>query len=157
MVTGEMLIAAGVLQGVRLAPWAGERTLADRLVLFCTSLCFLPLGCVLTGVSRLVSAIPVSAGLHAWTAGALGLMTIAVMTRASLGHTGRPLSGDISGAGRLCLRVPSGAAAGRRCLHGLVAAVGSGLCAVGARLYRFALVYTPLLARHKPAWAELRC
>jgi uncharacterized protein involved in response to NO len=32
-----------------------------------------------------------SAALHAWTVGAVGLMTLAVMTRASLGHTGRPL------------------------------------------------------------------
>ena len=29
--------------------------------------------------------------LHAWTAGAIALMTLAVMTRASLGHTGQPL------------------------------------------------------------------
>src|SRR4029077_5665057 len=31
------------------------------------------------------------AGLHAWRAGAVGLMTLAVMTRASLGHTGQEL------------------------------------------------------------------
>jgi uncharacterized protein involved in response to NO len=34
---------------------------------------------------------PTSAGLHAWMAGAVGLMTLAVMTRASLGHTGQDL------------------------------------------------------------------
>ena len=33
-----------------------------------------------------------SAGFHAWTTGAVGLMTLAVMTRATLGHTGRPLA-----------------------------------------------------------------
>jgi uncharacterized protein involved in response to NO len=30
--------------------------------------------------------------LHAWTAGAVGTMTLAVMTRASLGHTSRALT-----------------------------------------------------------------
>jgi uncharacterized protein involved in response to NO len=32
-----------------------------------------------------------SGAVHAWTVGAIGLMTLAVMTRASLGHTGQPL------------------------------------------------------------------
>jgi uncharacterized protein involved in response to NO len=30
-----------------------------------------------------------SGALHAWTTGAMGIMTFAVMTRATLGHTGR--------------------------------------------------------------------
>ena len=29
--------------------------------------------------------------LHAWTTGAIGTMTLAVMTRATLGHTGRAI------------------------------------------------------------------
>jgi len=33
IVTGVLLLAAGVLQTVRLARWAGDRTIADRLVL----------------------------------------------------------------------------------------------------------------------------
>jgi len=35
-----------------------------------------------------------TAGLHALTAGAIGSMTIAVMTRATLGHSGRQLAAD---------------------------------------------------------------
>jgi uncharacterized protein involved in response to NO len=38
-----------------------------------------------------VDALPAGAGIHAWTGGAIGSMTIAVMTRATLGHTGRTL------------------------------------------------------------------
>jgi hypothetical protein len=38
---------------------------------------------------------PTSAALHTWTADAFGLMTLAVMTRASLGHTGRDLVASI--------------------------------------------------------------
>ncbi|MGY4356520.1 uncharacterized protein involved in response to NO [Bradyrhizobium sp. i1.7.7] len=37
-------------------------------------------------------ALPPSAGIHAWMAGAAGTMTLAVMTRASLGHTGQALT-----------------------------------------------------------------
>jgi uncharacterized protein involved in response to NO len=35
-----------------------------------------------------------SSGVHALTAGAMGTMTLAVMTRATLGHTGRDLTAD---------------------------------------------------------------
>src|SRR5262245_29044271 len=39
----------------------------------------------------LVPLLPQTTALHALTAGAIGTMTLAVMTRASLGHTGRAL------------------------------------------------------------------
>ena len=38
--------------------------------------------------------VPVSAAIHALTAGAIGTMILAVMTRATRGHTGRDLSAD---------------------------------------------------------------
>jgi uncharacterized protein involved in response to NO len=91
-VTGVALIAAGLMQFVRLARWAGERTLRDRLVLILhLGYAFVPLGFVLTGAAAL-AAIPPTAGIHAWTGGAVGTMMLAVMTRASLGHTGRTLA-----------------------------------------------------------------
>lgn len=89
--TGAALIAAGLIQAVRLARWAGDRTWRDRLVLILhVAYAFIPAGFVLTGLSAL-TAVPVSAGIHAWMAGAVGTMTLAVMSRASLGHTGRTL------------------------------------------------------------------
>jgi uncharacterized protein involved in response to NO len=89
--TGLLLFAAGAVQAVRLARWAGDRTASDRLVLVLhVAYAFVPLGFVLTGTASL-GLVPASAGVHAWTGGAIGLMTLAVMTRASLGHTGRPL------------------------------------------------------------------
>jgi len=42
-------------------------------------------------INGLVPVLPSTTALHALTAGAIGTMTLAVMTRASLGHTGRPL------------------------------------------------------------------
>lgn len=90
--TGLLLIAAGIAQVARLARWAGWRTWRDRLVLILhVAYAFVPLGFLLTGLAALLSAIPPSAGIHAWTGGAFGAMTLAVMSRASLGHTGRPL------------------------------------------------------------------
>lgn len=93
-VTGWLLVAAGLLQAVRLGRWAGERTLSDRLVLVLhIGYAFVPVGFVLLGASILwPQAVPRSASLHAWTAGAIGIMTLAMMTRASLGHTGQPLT-----------------------------------------------------------------
>ena len=51
---------------------------------------FVPIGFVLTALSAFGLA-PESAGVHAWAIGAIGGMTIAVMSRAALGHTGRAL------------------------------------------------------------------
>ena len=54
---------------------------------------FVGLGFLLAGLAELSHGrIAASAGIHAWTAGAIGTMTLAVMTRASLGHTGRALT-----------------------------------------------------------------
>lgn len=90
-VTGAALIVAGLFQAGRLACWAGERTWRDRLVLILhIAYAFVPLGFVLTGLASL-GLLPAAAGIHAWTGGAMGVMTLAVMSRASLGHTGRPL------------------------------------------------------------------
>jgi uncharacterized protein involved in response to NO len=89
--TGTALIASGVLQAIRLARWAGDRTWRDRLVLILhVAYAFVPLGFVVVGLAAL-DVLPAAAGIHAWTAGAIGTMTLAVMSRASLGHTGRAL------------------------------------------------------------------
>lgn len=89
--TGVALLAAAVLNLVRLCRWAGHRTFADRLVLVLhVGYAFVPLGFLLAGLSAFGITAP-SAGIHAWTAGAIGIMTLAVMSRASLGHTGRAL------------------------------------------------------------------
>src|SRR5215831_19677689 len=94
IVSGMLLVAAGLLQAARHLRWAGDRTLADRLVLVLhVAYAFVPLGFLLMGAAIIWPAIfPTSAGVHAWTAGAVGLMTLAVMTRASLGHTGQELA-----------------------------------------------------------------
>jgi uncharacterized protein involved in response to NO len=91
LVTGAMLIVAAVLNGARLCRWAGDRTIADRLVLVLhIGYLFVPIGFLLGGLAAFDVVVP-SAGIHAWTVGAMGIMTLAVMSRATLGHTGREL------------------------------------------------------------------
>jgi uncharacterized protein involved in response to NO len=52
---------------------------------------FVPVGFLLTSAAALDIGAA-SAGIHAWTVGAGGTMTLAVMSRASLGHTGNALA-----------------------------------------------------------------
>jgi uncharacterized protein involved in response to NO len=95
-VAGVALIIAGFLNLARWARWQGRRTLSEPLV-WSLHLGFLwiPLGLLLLGLGVLVPQIvPSTSGLHALTAGAIGGMTLAVMTRATLGHSGRELKAD---------------------------------------------------------------
>jgi uncharacterized protein involved in response to NO len=96
--SGIALLAAGVLQALRISRWAGLPTWREPLVLVLHGgYAFVPLGFLLVGLSVLwPQAIPPGGALHAWTAGAMTLMTLAVMTRASLGHTGYALTASIT-------------------------------------------------------------
>jgi uncharacterized protein involved in response to NO len=95
LIGGAALIVAGLASLVRLARWRGHLTLAEPLV-WSLHLGFLwvPVGLLFLGLSGVFAEVPPAAGLHALTAGAMGGMTLAVMTRATLGHTGRPLAAD---------------------------------------------------------------
>jgi uncharacterized protein involved in response to NO len=94
-VAGALLITAGALHLTRLARWAGDRTLRDRLVLILhLAYAFVPAGYILSGLAAF-DIVPASAGIHAWTGGAIGSMTLAVMTRATLGHTGQQLKASV--------------------------------------------------------------
>jgi uncharacterized protein involved in response to NO len=90
--TGAALAVAGLLHLVRPARWAGDRTWRERLLLILhIGYAFVPLG-FLFNAAAAFGVVPVGAGIHAWMAGAAGTMTLAVMTRATLGHTGQQLT-----------------------------------------------------------------
>ena len=93
-VTGALLLVAGTLHAVRLARWAGHRTLAEPLVVVLhLGYAFLPIGALAMGAEILAPGlIGMAAAQHLWMGGAAGLMTLAVMTRATLGHTGQTLT-----------------------------------------------------------------
>jgi uncharacterized protein involved in response to NO len=89
---GLMLMLAAAAQALRLSRWGGHRTGSDPLVLVLhLGYLWLPVGLLLLGLSVAGANIPASAGVHALTAGAMTTMILAVMTRASLGHTARDL------------------------------------------------------------------
>jgi uncharacterized protein involved in response to NO len=94
MPTALIALAACGLNCARLYRWAGERTAAELLVLILhVAYAFVPIGFLLLALAILTPWLAAPTGaLHGWTAGAIALMTLAVMTRASLGHTGRPLT-----------------------------------------------------------------
>jgi uncharacterized protein involved in response to NO len=154
-VVGAALMFAGGLHAVRLGRWAGDRTIADRLVLVLhVAYAFVPIGFLLLGAAMLWPvAIPASAGIHAWTAGAVGLMTLAVMTRASLGHAGRPL---VASAATQVIYLCALLAA----LARIAAALGgwtelvhvAGLAWIVA-FGGFVAVYGPLLIALPPVWS----
>jgi uncharacterized protein involved in response to NO len=90
--TAAALALGAALQAARLMRWAGGRTLREPLLaVLHVGFAFVPLGFALLAAAA-AGAVPATAGVHAWTAGAFGVMTLAVMTRATLGHTGRALT-----------------------------------------------------------------
>ena len=93
-VSGALLLFAGVLHALRLARWRGWRTGAEPLVtVLHVAYAWLPVALLLLGFSILEPRwIGPTHALHALTAGGIALLTLAVMTRASLGHTGYALS-----------------------------------------------------------------
>ncbi|MBR1091132.1 NnrS family protein [Bradyrhizobium manausense] len=92
VITGVAMALVGALHLVRLARWAGDRTARERLlVILHIGYAFVPSGFLLNALAGF-GMLPPSAGIHAWMTGAAGTMTLAVMTRASLGHTGQALT-----------------------------------------------------------------
>jgi uncharacterized protein involved in response to NO len=91
MVTGWIFVTAGLANLGRLARWYGWLTSREPLVLILhVGYGWFALSLLILGGSILGIGLPAEDAVHAFTAGAVGAMTLAVMTRASLGHTGRP-------------------------------------------------------------------
>lgn len=147
-VTGAAMALVGGLHLVRLARWAGDRTTRERLLLILhVGYVFVPLGFLLNALAGFGVLAP-SAGIHAWMTGAAGIMTLAVMTRASLGHTGQALTASPATQGiylaiiiAALTRVAAVAlpAYGNALLH--IAACGWVVAFLG-----FAIAFGPLLA-----------
>lgn len=86
-------LAAGIAVSLRLSRWYGSKTIREPLVLILhVGYGWFAFGLLLLGFNGIDEILPSTAALHVLTVGAVGTMTLAVMTRASLGHTGRPLT-----------------------------------------------------------------
>lgn len=136
----------------RLMRWQGVQTGAEALVwVLHVGYAFVPLGFLAVAAGQIAPSMG-SAAQHVWMAGAVGLMTLAVMTRASLGHAGRPLhaTGSITALYVLMIvsvlaRLLAGALPGQSWpLH---LAAGGWIAAFGG----FAVIYWPILARRRKA------
>ncbi|MGZ9034749.1 MAG: NnrS family protein [Rhodospirillales bacterium] len=91
-VAGVLAALAAVLNAARLARWHGYRTAAEPLVLVLhLGYAWIPIGLAFLAASILVPDFPALAPIHAFGAGAFATMMLAIMTRATLGHTGRTL------------------------------------------------------------------
>jgi uncharacterized protein involved in response to NO len=93
LLTGALLLLAGILNLSRLARWRGFATFAEPLLtILHLGYFWLGFGLLLLGLELILSEPSLRGALHALAAGAAGTMILAVMTRASLGHSGRPLT-----------------------------------------------------------------
>lgn len=143
-------LAAGGAVALRLSRWRGIRTLREPLLLILhIGYAWLALGLVLLGLNRFLEVLPVTAALHALTVGAVGTMTLAVMTRASLGHTGQSLT---AGPGTKAIYVLITLAAVLRVLSPLAAENANLLLSVAGAAWcgafgLFAVFYGGALAR----------
>lgn len=146
--TGILMIGLGLLHLARQLRWQGHHTLSEPLVLVLhASYAFIPLGAFALGYGILAGTGD-AAAQHLWMAGAIGAMTLAVMTRATLGHTGQALTADratvaiyLALFASVCARFAAGWMPGLITVSGLlwIAAFGG-----------FALVYGASLLQAKP-------
>lgn len=91
---GWAFLLVAILHGIRILRWSGWKTGSEPLVLVLhVGYSWLIIAFFLMGISlNFPGNLPWSSALHALTAGAIGTMTIAIMSRASLGHAGLPLT-----------------------------------------------------------------
>ncbi|KAA0596445.1 uncharacterized protein involved in response to NO [Azospirillum lipoferum] len=91
VVTGVIALAAAVAHAVRLAGWQGWKAWRSPILwILHVGYLWVPVALGLRGLHAL-AGLPAAAGTHALTVGAFATLILAVMSRASLGHTGRPL------------------------------------------------------------------
>ena len=149
--SGLLAAAAGLAVAARMVGWQTLRTWRDPLVWSLhAGMAWVVMGLLLVAAGDLGRSVPATAGVHALTAGAMGSMILAVMTRVGLGHTGRPLVLPTGALGSYVL-VHAGAAArvGAGLLPGPVQAplllIGGLLWAAAFGL--FAILYGSILTR----------
>lgn len=150
-------IAAGLAalaNATRLAGWRGLDTLASPIVaVLHVGYLWIVIGQAVWSVAAATGLVSEVAALHALSTGAVGTMVLAVMSRASLGHTGRPLIAPTPIA--MSYVLVSVAALLRTFgtaiapTHYNTVMLVSGLAWIGA-FTLFAIVYFPILTERRP-------
>lgn len=89
---GVTLILTAIMHAVRLSRWRGIATISEPLLwILHLGYAWIPIGFVMLGVAAWRPDLGTTA-VHLMTVGAMGTMIVAVMTRASLGHSQRELT-----------------------------------------------------------------
>jgi len=141
----------GLIAAARAVHWGARHTLRVPLLrILHAGYAWVPIGLLLRGVAGFVPSVPRSLTTHALTVGAIGCLTLGMMARVALGHTGRPLVAAKPMVGSFAALVLAALA---RVVVPLLApawyfqalVVSGGLWAVA--FLAFVLVYAPLLSR----------
>lgn len=143
---GAIAAFAALANAARLAGWGWRRTLSAPILW----ILHLAYGWLVVGLgARALAAfgvIPPLTAMHALAVGAIGSMTLAVMSRAALGHTGRPLVAPWPVA--MAYGLVSVAAVAR--MIGGPAGLGIAGVAWTAAFVAFSVVFVPILTRPRP-------
>ncbi|PDT85798.1 NnrS family protein [Sinorhizobium sp. BJ1] len=146
-------LAAASLHAIRLARWRGWATWPEMLlVILHVAYAFVPLGFAAIGFGAL-GVFEEHSVMHVLTVGAIAAMMLAVMTRASRGHTGHPLSASRLTVASYAAVVLS---ALLRPLAGVLSEIATTLYAVSGSLWMlaftlFCIEYGPILMRKRRA------
>lgn len=149
--TGIALCLGGLTTLFRLSRWSTGGVLSEPLVwILHAGYAWLGLGLILVGAHVLEPGVfPRTAGQHALMTGAAGVMTLAMMTRATLGHTGRERFADRA---TLALYLAANLAAAVRLAAAFLPDARAPLLAASASLWTvafglFVLRYGPMMVR----------
>jgi uncharacterized protein involved in response to NO len=142
--------AMGLVQALRLAGWYQRGVFSvPLLAVLYSGYGWLVAGFLLHALAA-VGAIPPSPATHAFTVGAIGVLTLGMMARVALGHTGRPLRSSL--AVNIAFVLLNGAALVRVLLMAVAPSAHvnwlhlSGLLWLAAFVL-FTAVYAPMLLR----------
>ncbi|WP_310618599.1 NnrS family protein [Flexibacterium corallicola] len=153
LVTTAALLITGGVHTYRLWRWCGYLTGREPLVwILHVGYAFVPLGALAMGLSIFFpDVIPATAAQHLWMAGAIATMTLAVMTRATLGHTGQELT---AGAGTVIIYLTILVSVIARVVAGIVPEFNMQLYSLSGAAWclsfaSYAVVYGPSLLRYR--------
>ena len=151
-VSAALAVTGAIAAATRLARWRGLATMREPLLFILhVGYAWVAIGLALLGFNGFFEWAPPGAPLHALTVGAIGTMTLAVMTRASLGHSGRALT---AGPGTISIYVLVTLAALLRLTAPFTFNVAEFTAFAGlawcAAFGLFAILYAPILIAKRP-------
>ncbi|MCF6344651.1 MAG: NnrS family protein [Devosiaceae bacterium] len=96
MLVAVFMLFAGLLNLIRLSRWSGIYCIKQPMIFILhIAYLFIPLGFFALAISKIAPSLINEAGaLHLFSAGAIGIMTIAMMCRVSLAHGGQKPEAD---------------------------------------------------------------